>query len=254
MPGERRGRRHVDDVAVALEQRGDGGPAAQERAGEVHGEHLIPHLERVLVRVGGAQDAGHVGEHIEPAVPFDGVGDQRLDECGIAHVADRFGETVLRDVDGDDGGALFGQPLDGGAADARRRAGHDRHPSLESAHRLRLERVLVSGERVNGYLPAMTYEPPGGPPPPPQQPWQPPPVGAPYPASAYGTPGYGYPAPAQAKPLKGLATAITVLLVLTGLCAIWLAVALFHRASVVSDFSEFGAVSASRPEGRRQIR
>jgi hypothetical protein len=68
-------------------------------------------------------------------------------------------------------------------------------------------------------------------------------VGAPYPASSYGAPGYGYAAPAQVKPLKGLATAISVLLAITGLAAVWAAVALFHRASVVSDFTGLAGVS-----------
>lgn len=68
-------------------------------------------------------------------------------------------------------------------------------------------------------------------------------MGAPYPASAYGTPGYGYAPAAQVKPLKGLSTAVVVLLAVSGLAAVWAAVALFHRASVVSDFTGFGGVS-----------
>ena len=83
----------------------------------------------------------------------------------------------------------------------------------------------------------MSYQPPGGPPPPPQPPWQPQPMGAPYPASAYGTPGYGYAPTAQVKPLKGLATAITVLLVISILLAVFAAAALIHRASVVDDLT-----------------
>ncbi|MEY2449532.1 MAG: hypothetical protein QOH79_3008 [Acidimicrobiaceae bacterium] len=89
----------------------------------------------------------------------------------------------------------------------------------------------------------MTYEP-QGPPPPQQPPWQPPPAGAPYPASAYGTPGYGYaPVAEPVKSLKGLSTAVVVLLAVTGLAALWAAFALFHRASVVNDFTGFGGVS-----------
>ena len=68
-------------------------------------------------------------------------------------------------------------------------------------------------------------------------------MGAPYPASAYGTPGYGYAPTAQVKPLKGLTTAVIALLVVDGLLAIWAAVALFHRASVASDFTAFGGVT-----------
>jgi hypothetical protein len=68
-------------------------------------------------------------------------------------------------------------------------------------------------------------------------------MGAPYPASAYGTPGYGYAPAGQVKPLKGLTTAVVSLLAITGLAALWAAFALFHRASVVSDFTGFGGVS-----------
>ena len=90
----------------------------------------------------------------------------------------------------------------------------------------------------------MSYQPPGGPPPP-QPPWQPQPMGAPYPASAYGTPGYGYAPAARVQSLKGLSTAVVVLLAVTGLVAIWSAAALMHRASVVSDFTGFGGVSVA---------
>jgi Domain of unknown function (DUF4328) len=91
----------------------------------------------------------------------------------------------------------------------------------------------------------MSYQPPGGPPPPPQPPWQPQPAGAPYPASSYGTPGYGYAPSGQVKPLKGLTTAVVVLLAVTGLAAIWAAIAFFHRASVINDFSSFTGTSVS---------
>lgn len=82
----------------------------------------------------------------------------------------------------------------------------------------------------------MTYQPPGGPPPQ-QPPWQPQQAGAPYPASAYGgTPGYGYtPAAAQVKPLKGLSTAIGVLLAVVALAAIFLGATLVNRASLADD-------------------
>src|SRR4051812_45696496 len=84
----------------------------------------------------------------------------------------------------------------------------------------------------------MSYEPPGGPPPPPPG-WQPPPAGAPYPASAYPTaPGYGYAASSPTKSVKGLSTAITIMLALTGLLALGAAVAFFHRASVYSDYRD----------------
>jgi hypothetical protein len=43
--------------------------------------------------------------------------------------------------------------------------------------------------------------------------------------------------------VKGLSTTVVVLLTLTGLAAVWAAIALFHRASVVSDFTGFGGVS-----------
>jgi hypothetical protein len=45
------------------------------------------------------------------------------------------------------------------------------------------------------------------------------------------------------KPLKGLVTAVVVLLAVTGLASLWATVALFHRASVVSDFTGFGSVT-----------
>ena len=79
----------------------------------------------------------------------------------------------------------------------------------------------------------MTYEPPGGPPPPPQQPWSPPPTGVPYPASAYGTPGYGYAPAVQTKPVKGLSVAVVVLVAIAGVVALIAAFALFHRASLL---------------------
>jgi hypothetical protein len=60
-------------------------------------------------------------------------------------------------------------------------------------------------------------------------------MGAPYPASAYGTPGYGYAPAAQVKPLKGLATATSILLAVSALIGIFAVVALVHRASVVDD-------------------
>jgi hypothetical protein len=109
--------------------------------------------------------------------------------------------------------------------------------------RRRLERVLVSGERPLGTVAAMSYEPPGGPPPPPSPAWQPQQAGAPYPASAYSTPGYSYAPAGQPKSLKGLSTATMILLAVAGLAAIYGAIALFHRASVVDDFTSFGGAS-----------
>jgi hypothetical protein len=80
----------------------------------------------------------------------------------------------------------------------------------------------------------MSYDQPGAPPPP--QGWQPPQAGAPYPASSYGYPsaGYGYSAPAQqTKPLKGMSTALVILLAVAALASVIAAFALFNRASVV---------------------
>lgn len=81
----------------------------------------------------------------------------------------------------------------------------------------------------------MTYDPPGGRPPP-QQPYQPPPMGAPYPATGYGVPGYGYAPPVRpTRPITGLSTAVMILVGLTGASSIFLAIALFHRASLLND-------------------
>ena len=81
----------------------------------------------------------------------------------------------------------------------------------------------------------MSYEPPGGtpssPPPPAWQP--PPPPGAPYPSSAYGASGYA-PSP-TVQTTKGLTTALTVLLVVASLTALFAAFAFFHRAALVDD-------------------
>lgn len=85
----------------------------------------------------------------------------------------------------------------------------------------------------------MSYPPPGGAPPPPTpQGWQPPGTGAPFPASGYATQGYGY-GPSTARPmsLKGLSTALLVLLSITGVVSIVAAVTLFNRATVVDDFT-----------------
>ena len=49
--------------------------------------------------------------------------------------------------------------------------------------------------------------------------------------------------------LKGLTTALTVLLAITGLVALFAAFALFHRASVVNDFTGFGSVSVHNEVG-----
>src|SRR5436190_23476963 len=89
----------------------------------------------------------------------------------------------------------------------------------------------------------MSYEPPGGTPPPPPPPWQPPPPappppppgGTPYPAAAYSTSGYAYTATPSAQATKGLATALAILLVVTSLTGIFVAIAFFHRASLVDD-------------------
>src|SRR4051795_1917022 len=86
----------------------------------------------------------------------------------------------------------------------------------------------------------MSYDQPGAPPPPPQG-WQQPQAGAPYPASSYGYPpggggGYGAAGATPLKPLKGLSTALMILLGITALAAIFAAVAFFNRASAIDDF------------------
>ena len=84
----------------------------------------------------------------------------------------------------------------------------------------------------------MSYEPPGGAPPPPSSwppPAAPPPPGTPYPAAAYNTGGYAYAPAPTTQGTKGLATALTVLLAITSLTAIFVAIAFFHRASLIVD-------------------
>ena len=91
------------------------------------------------------------------------------------------------------------------------------------------------------YQPPPTYQPPPGyAPPPPAGPLPPPP----------GTPGYGYgytpygPV-AQARQLRGIATALQILLVIAGLSSLFVAGALANRVSVLEDgrFSDFQEVS-----------
>ena len=85
----------------------------------------------------------------------------------------------------------------------------------------------------------MSYEPPGGATPPPPPAWQPPPAapppGTPYPAAAYSTGGYAYAPTPSVQATKGLATALTVLLIVTSLTGIFVAIAFFHRAALVDD-------------------
>jgi len=82
----------------------------------------------------------------------------------------------------------------------------------------------------------MSYEPPGGTPPPAPPAWQPPPPSSPYPASAYGG-GYAYTPTPTTQATKGLSTALTLLLALSALAAIFVVYAFFHRASIVDDLS-----------------
>ena len=124
----------------------------EEGAGEVHVEDLLPALERDLVGVLEAQDAGAVHEQVEAAAVLEGGGHRGGREGGVAHVADERGDArpgraaSLRGVGrarprtmstASDGGALVDQPVDGGPADARSGAGHQRHASLVPFHRAR---------------------------------------------------------------------------------------------------------------------
>ncbi|HEU5322008.1 MAG TPA: hypothetical protein VFX28_14470, partial [Methylomirabilota bacterium] len=52
---------------------------AQEHARHVHGDDLVPVLQRELGRGPADRDAGVVEEDVEPAVPRDDVGERRLD-------------------------------------------------------------------------------------------------------------------------------------------------------------------------------
>src|SRR3954453_12724753 len=85
----------------------------------------------------------------------------------------------------------------------------------------------------------MSYEPPGGASPPPP-PWQPPPAAppppsTPYPAAGYSPGGYAYASMPSTQATKGLSTALTILLAITALTGIFVAIAFFHRASLVDD-------------------
>src|SRR3954453_68149 len=85
----------------------------------------------------------------------------------------------------------------------------------------------------------MSYEPPGGASPPPP-PWQPPPAAppppsTPYPAAGYSTGGYAYASTPSTQATRGLSTALTILLAITALTGIFVAIAFFHRASLVDD-------------------
>src|SRR3954471_939398 len=90
-----RGRAEVHDRRVLrLEQRRDGGPADEERPGEVDADHLVPRGERALVGVGGAEDARRVHQHVETAEAVDGGAHAGLDGLLVGDVEHRRGEAL----------------------------------------------------------------------------------------------------------------------------------------------------------------
>ena len=78
---------HVDDRAGGLEQRRQRGLGEQEGAGEVDVDDAAPLVGgHVLDPVAGG-DAGDVGEHVEPAVPCQRLGDRGRASIRVADVA-----------------------------------------------------------------------------------------------------------------------------------------------------------------------
>ena len=165
----RRGRCRVHDAAVRREEVGDRLTAHQERAGEVHPQDLVPEVERALMGVGGAQDAGDVGQHVEPAETVDRspdaaggcrlvtdvsrVSDRRPVRGGAAvGVFHRLGECVRRDVDRQYRRAFTYEARHRGSTDTRSGPGHDGGSPREALlrHRLRLEHVSVLASRRSG--------------------------------------------------------------------------------------------------------
>ena len=68
-------RRDVDDVALGLEQVGDGGLGEEEAAVDVHAHHLAVGALLDVGEVLGACDAGDVAEHVEATELLDRRGD-----------------------------------------------------------------------------------------------------------------------------------------------------------------------------------
>src|SRR5690606_39077029 len=83
--GQHRG--DVDDLAAAL---GDevpaGGLAHEERGLDVDVHHVVPVLLAELHRVGAADQAGVVDQHVEAAEAGDGFGDDALDRLDADQV------------------------------------------------------------------------------------------------------------------------------------------------------------------------
>ena len=159
----------------------------------------------------GAQDAGDVGEHVEPPVTLDDLVDERGREVTIGHVTDRRRHFVARppppsprvlrswsrparvDVDGDDRGALGCESHHRGLADAGSGAGDDRDPSVEALHGRETRTCSRLWRTVGLYGSGLVSDQP--------PPFSPPPPGAPYPASAYQS--YGSPRLRSAPPGQG---------------------------------------------------
>ena len=127
---------------------GRAAPADEERPREVHRDDAVPVGGRDLVKAVGAQDGGHVDEDVEPSEALDAARDRGLDGRFVAHVADpgsdvgaggaqrglELRQRLLLHVDGEQPGALGGQPLGNGAADAGSGAGDENDTVLEAGH------------------------------------------------------------------------------------------------------------------------
>jgi hypothetical protein len=149
-PPERHGaRRHVDDPAEVRPPHGaDHGPRAQERAGHVHPQHVLPLFERDLIErphLDRREDRRIVDQNIDAAelslnrLRHRGnrfrIGDVRRDCARTAACGrdlGRHGLAALAVAFRDHrNGALCGERLGKSAPDALAGAGDDRHAAVE---------------------------------------------------------------------------------------------------------------------------
>jgi hypothetical protein len=108
----------VDDRAPALlPERPEGRPGEEERARQIHGEHLLPLLRRRVLQRGHAEDARAVDDHVEAAEGPPRQRDGPVDVLGASDVtAARLCAAARRP---DEGRGLLG----GGTVDVRRHDG-----------------------------------------------------------------------------------------------------------------------------------
>jgi hypothetical protein len=77
----------VDDLARALRQHAAArGTTEPEDAREIHHQHLVPIVIRVLVSVGAADDSGVVDEDIDTPQCIGGVGDQPSGRIALGEI------------------------------------------------------------------------------------------------------------------------------------------------------------------------